>query len=519
MRRLFITILAALLLLSGCDDLQGPVTTSPPTTPSTVAPTTTPPTLPPAITPPGVKPPSSSVIATPYDPASYPRISRFLTYDFSSVTPYATRNSAGTGGKEYRGYQGDIWEAYDFDSTLQRINYRELGEEYSWVTPDVDSNQLRAQNMANQELQDDINEFLMDSFRFFTDMNADYFNSWSGNAYPLVAITVGGYGEGGYLEFCEVYDLVLEKRLQLSDLFYDDFNFIVWLNQELSGTIYSPGWWSGSSEDNVLKRPFSGIAADYPHFSLYPGSVSFTFLPKNPFFNSMWYLSAELTSDISPYGNYYPYGVWRINRRQRSLAEHLILQTMQISIDGNQAASAKINAQLSTIFDEITEAYAAQLGSYLDLIRDYNYGSDYYYSIYEPVRQPDLLFCSSGVQGPYLAVNFQFLGIWLGQSNIPQVQNVYFDLRSGEMVDLVSLMNSAEDLPIIVHAYSVPYLRDGNVILEDTFWNDQDPYVPPAGSQLIGIQYWSDQEYQLYFRESDGRIVLAHCVGTVFPVG
>ncbi|MCL2548510.1 MAG: hypothetical protein FWE76_05010, partial [Symbiobacteriaceae bacterium] len=80
MRRLFITILAALLLFSGCDDLQGPVTTSPPTTPSTVAPTTTPPTLPPAITPPGVKPPSSSVIATPYDPASYPRISRFLTY-------------------------------------------------------------------------------------------------------------------------------------------------------------------------------------------------------------------------------------------------------------------------------------------------------------------------------------------------------------------------------------------------------------------------------------------------------
>lgn len=135
------------------------------------------------------------------------------------------------------------------------------------------------------------------------------------------------------------FDLLLQKRLFLSDFFYDGVNYIDFINLQLLRvrTEDQPDWdywgidrtyyydndddegWdsprnkmlqsaSTNVEELVMRRPFSGFPRDYPFFYIRDDKLLFSIDEANPFFSREngldWIeLSVPLPHWLSPYGS------------------------------------------------------------------------------------------------------------------------------------------------------------------------------------------------------------------------
>ncbi len=76
---------------------------------------------------------------------------------------------------------------------------------------------------------------------------------------------------------CAVFDLAAGEQLTLSDLFYDGFNYIDYINTFLTqkpDQCYHTYWNDNGPIEEMFKRPFAGLARDYPYFGvIYPSCV------------------------------------------------------------------------------------------------------------------------------------------------------------------------------------------------------------------------------------------------------
>ncbi len=100
-------------------------------------------------------------------------------------------------------------------------------------------------------------------------------------------------------------------RKPLSDIFYDGFNYIQYINSAIVNEInlHESPYLIDSYIEMEIKRSFSGIPNDYPNYELIDYGDGRTYIVinfpvGNPFFNGQESFSIPLTSDISPYGTW-----------------------------------------------------------------------------------------------------------------------------------------------------------------------------------------------------------------------
>lgn len=109
-----------------------------------------------------------------------------------------------------------------------------------------------------------------------------------------------------------VFDLKEGKRLALSDLFLDGYNYIDYINSQLMiASLGEQTGWPGQfrGEEDYLRRPFSGLPADYPYFIVDNGMLHIAMQGDNPFYQvseKLWSTllleSIPLMQDISSWG-------------------------------------------------------------------------------------------------------------------------------------------------------------------------------------------------------------------------
>ena len=97
---------------------------------------------------------------------------------------------------------------------------------------------------------------------------------------------------------CAVFDLTDGRQLQLSDIFYDGFNYIDYINTFLAqkpDQCYHTYWSDNGPIEEMFKRPFAGLARDYPYFNVvYPSDVYEVDDPLPVMLQLMW-------TDTNPY--------------------------------------------------------------------------------------------------------------------------------------------------------------------------------------------------------------------------
>ncbi len=296
-------------------------------------------------------------------------------------------------------------------------------------------------------------------------------------------------------------------RIPLSDIFYDDFNYIRYINSEIMNEISSPYSAYRYSEslyslrlDENIKRPFTGIPNDYPNYELVAGySSAYAYIKidlpyNNPFFRDPMTFNVPLTSDISPYGTEtVDYSVsYDYDRR---LGDNIDLFTLNVKLPKAPEVAQRINEQLKTWTDgfpgdeDKTKLLDSFVRWYYD---DNNYGD--FGNVYR--LQPE-----SGIWNNYLSVSYT-LQTYDGPSTfMPTPYTICFDMNTGEIVNLAELL--PKDLP---YAAGLVFSPITNFDDEDLYPSREfyENYTPVKGSVIISA--WGGSGYfGLYVTEPDGR--------------
>ena len=249
-------------------------------------------------------------------------------------------------------------------------------------------------------------------------------------------------GTGGTVLKTGVEDVqpVNGVRPPLSDLFFDGFNYISYINGELMDRLNwvdYENWIRITLGESILIRPFTGIPNDYPNYEInYMGALFISFPEGNPFFGQGTNLYVTLTEDISPYGvglaDYavrYDYG--------RRLMSNVDLYTLSLGIPGNPEAAARINERLNTWTDGLpADGDSARLLEGFTKWYAGGWASDDWAYRLQPM---------AGWRDNYISVSY-LLQTYDGPSfNMPMVYTISFDVRSGEIVDLAGALSGSLD--------------------------------------------------------------------------
>ena len=246
--------------------------------------------------------------------------------------------------------------------------------------------------------------------------------------------TVNSSGTGGLTLKTSVDDVqpVNGVRPPLSDLFYDGFNYVQYINSEIIKSLSYVDleyWYGMTLEEQQLKRPFTGIPADYPNYEIYYlGALYICFADGNPFFNRGINFYIPLTEDISPYGTgraeftiTYDY--------DRRLMPNVDLYTLEIDIPDSPRVSELINRSL--------ESWTKSFPGSSESVRLLESFTEWYHSSAEyPYRlQPD-----TGRWRDYLSVNYVLQTYDGPSNNMPVVFTICFDMKTGKTVDLAAVL-------------------------------------------------------------------------------
>jgi len=293
-------------------------------------------------------------------------------------------------------------------------------------------------------------------------------------------------------------------RPPLSDLFFDGFNFIQYINGEIIAQfdgVDLEGWFQGTWGEQYLRRPFTGIPNDYPNYEIYNiGYLIITFPNNNPFFGRAMTFHVLLTEDISPYGLGLPeFSVIYDYAGRMTPRVHLF--TASVSVKDKPNVTARINERLESWINGFPDD-----GIDSDLLNDFiewyggSFGDDWLPSDWAYRLQP-----SVEIWHDYLSVSY-ILQLYDGPaSNMPMVGAICFDIRTGEVVDAVSVL--AKDLDYS-NAYGVTIADFSK--LNDWGWYEQDDlpsgYTPVAGSVITDawILYGN---INIYVTEPNGRVL------------
>ncbi len=234
---------------------------------------------------------------------------------------------------------------------------------------------------------------------------------------------------------CAVFDLTDGRQLALSDLFYDGFNYIDYINTFLTqkpDQCYHTYWNDNGPIEEMFKRPFTGLARDYPYFGvIYPSKVYEIDDPLPVMLQLLWtdanpyWQAPMMDAGIGPEEDYYfvgvplthwasPYGecLADVNLTPEKWQDFTLFSP-RISIDEGRfpEAEKKINQVLDQMIASFREMRIP------DAVDDSGFG---YYQIM-----------------PYIAVRGQTLHVELNVPTPNHYVTVFdgiFDLHTGELL-------------------------------------------------------------------------------------
>ena len=297
----------------------------------------------------------------------------------------------------------------------------------------------------------------------------------------------GGTDPKTSLDDIFLYDGV---RRPLSDMFFDGFNYIRYINDCIAADVVRayPSFEQGSWGEGWQLRPFIGIPNDYPNYEIYSiGALTIAYPTVNPFFNGAAFFSIPLTTDISPYG--------RSGRSDVTVKyEHIgrvwpgvDLYTLSVEIRDNPDVTVRINEQLEawiTAFPEDCE-YIDLFNAFLDgQAGKWPSGYDWGY-MFKPMF---------GFWGDYLSISYLIQTYDGPEFGSPMVYTICFDINTGESADLVAVLSEF-------------YSRTD-------FWISNKPleYIPAADSVITAawlLQDGFNSAIQVYITEPDGQLLIA----------
>ena len=315
-------------------------------------------------------------------------------------------------------------------------------------------------------------------------------------------------GTGGKVLKTSIDDVLPKNgvRPPLSDLFYDGFNYIRYINERILAdlTWFDYGSWEVITWlEQYQKRPFIGVPNDYPNYEIRNmGSLLITLPSDNPFFAQGKDFYIDLTEDISPYGRGHPLGysvTYHYDRRVLPMAD---LFTVRISIPDNPDVSRSINQQLSAWTDSFpnSEVSLTLYNSFRKwcIFTGWEDDADSSFAYqFRPVV---------GLWGDYLSVSYMLYG-GLDHMVDYYVCTICFDVRTGNEVDMLSLLPDNLDYS----AASNIYPRANIYLLTEESSDPEWPplgYIPDAGSEITAV--WSMySELHVFLTEPDGRLLEA----------
>ena len=291
-------------------------------------------------------------------------------------------------------------------------------------------------------------------------------------------------------------------RKPLSDIFYDGFNYIQYINSEIisemnfSKTNFDDYEVVSSAQDREI-RPFTGIPNDYQNYEVVDVGnryIQITLPESNPFFDGMMSFDIRLTSDISPYGTGMPdsYSVTYLYGGR--MMSNVDLFTLKVKLPQVPEVAKRINNQLETWTDAFPGDEAKE-----KLLRSF---VTWYTSDWENVS-PEFAYRLQPFHGQwenYLSVGYSLQTYDGPSSNMPTLYAICFDMDTGKTVNLI------EHLP-----HDIPYENsmtfDAITKFEAGTYPEQafyEGYTPAEGSVITSAWLWGDS-LGMQVAEPDGR--------------
>ena len=213
-------------------------------------------------------------------------------YGFYGSTPENTSRSSGTGGTEYRFTETDRYEWINNGT-------------FDWGQTPVTRNWLDDKPALERALNGWADGVL-------NPPGGKRFESYRGYIPIGNLLRTEIRTDDSYQIYCATFDMVSQKRMELSDFFYDGVNYIEYINRciGIGHGEFSASYIYGVIEEDIRMRPFTGIPNDYPLFAFvcdrYP-ALQIQFNEDNPFYHAYAGLSftVPLPPDLSPWGLIY----------------------------------------------------------------------------------------------------------------------------------------------------------------------------------------------------------------------
>ncbi|MDR0490919.1 MAG: substrate-binding domain-containing protein [Oscillospiraceae bacterium] len=318
-------------------------------------------------------------------------------------------------------------------------------------------------------------------------------------------------GTGGTVLKADADDILTGGvRRPLSDMFFDGFNYVRYINDEIMAELnhIENEFFLYTMGEYYLMRPFPGIPNDYPNYELeqyYSYSDSrrllINFPDGNPFFKPWDHLSnsrsysIRLTEDISPYGvGLAEYSIaYDYDRR---LLPNADLFTLSVSIPNSPAVADKINKRLKSWTDSFagSGAPAAALKDFCDWC-----GS----TAEDPYRLQPLY----GRWRDYLSVSY-IPQTYDGPSyQMPALYTICFDTKTGNTVNLADVLplELPRDLDYSLASIFAPVsLSELETRGADSMEHMPDGYIPKSGA-VITDAWIIYGRISLCLTEPDGR--------------
>ena len=290
---------------------------------------------------------------------------------------------------------------------------------------------------------------------------------------------------GSEIKSWEDYDKAIANgtEMPLSDIFYDGFNYIQFINNEIASRL-------SYIQEDYTKRSFAGIPNDYPNYELVQDEkrviLNIHFPDPNPFFRFKETFGIKLTENISPYGKGFAKVIETGDYAGRVLPDASVY-TYRITLPDSPDVTERINAHLLSWVDSfpddenaarLVESYAEWWGHHVWLLP------------------------WTGQWRNYLAVSYVLLSDYWFRDWIdppyfiydrPLAYTICFDMETGDVVELADAITTALPFqnarvfePTVV--YEGSYEGSHKVSYEDSYVNASDnpndylaDYSPPDG--------------------------------------
>jgi len=323
-------------------------------------------------------------------------------------------------------------------------------------------------------------------------------------------------GTGGKMLKTSVDDVqpVNGVRPPLSDLFFDGYNYVRYINGKIMEEINKGDpdeWRIGTWGDVHQTRPFIGIPNNYPNYEIsYRGYLWIVFPQSNPFFNYAASFYISLSSDISPYGTEQLDECKITYEYAASTKPGVKLLAAGVELRDKPDASKRLNEQLKAWTESLlnNKEIMQRLNSYVI------WSSDVALDDWKEKYAAVTLIPYIGKWRDYLTVTYM-LSVFEDESS-SMLSTICFDINTGDAVSLPEKLPADLDYSE-ADIYKVDKIMEANEGWFRETYGRLEAYTPAAGSVITdAFMYvgWISSGWKSY-----DALMCTPCIRMIEPSG